>query len=546
MNLIVTFSSGQGASSGYVRVGHNSGVQNEDAVWSFTLNDPTSSLTFNFTWNNTAAGTGWQGEYEYAFAISSNGSSGKQLAKGNSNIAKVTQKLKGKTGSTEVKFNTQLNVGTYYLRANQNGTKLSTMKAFSTTATGSYVGEGSSGGSGGVPARKIYIEKSIKKDDDDNTVDRLVMVGYGGLVMRSTNGTSWSTVNTGSSADLYGVDFVGGNFLAVGASGTIVKSEDSGATWSSQVLSTVGFESATYANGLWVIAGGGEIWVSDDFTNWQKVIDIGAAPSLTGQHFEGVLWDGEKFIAYGFQRFNYVSNDGFSWDMVQTPVWNAVKMVKAQGSIFALAWTTNGSIWRSEDGYAWRRVHSIEGNQFVGITYGNGRFVAVGKLGHISYSDDGENWTDIIWANQTNWNAVGYGFGNFIVVGASVANTPYRGRSTDGVTWTDFTQVSKIPTDVAFGLSQYHYDIRQACLEELQKRNVISKVEGEVENSLPPRYGEDYGLGDIVEVNAAGWQGRQRITKVRHVLEPNRISITPVIGDDFLDLRQFISREVNK
>lgn len=546
MNLIVTFSSGQGASSGYVRVGHNSSVQNEDAVWSFTLNEPTSSLTFNLTWNNTAAGTGWQGEYEYAFAISSNGSSGKQLAKGSSNIAKVTQKLKGKTGSTEVKFNTQLNVGTYYLRANQNGTKLSTMKAFSTTATGSYVGEGGSGGSGGVPARKIYIEKSIKKDDDDHTVDRLVMVGYGGLVMRSTNGTSWSTVSTGSSANLYGVDFVGGNFLAVGASGTIVKSEDSGATWTSQVLSTVGFEGTTYANGLWVIAGGGEIWVSDDFANWQKVIDIGAAPSLTGQHFEGVLWDGEKFIAYGFQRFNYVSNDGFSWDMVQTPVWNAVKMVKAQGSIFALAWTTNGSIWRSEDGYAWRMVHSIEGNKFVGITYGNGRFVAVGQLGHIAYSDDGENWTDIIWGSQTNWNTVGYGFGNFIVGGASVANNPYRGRSTDGVTWTDFTSVSQIPTDVAFGLSQYHYDIRQACLEELQKRNVISKVEGEVENSLPPRYGEDYSLGDIVEVNAAGWQGRQRITKVRHVLEPNRISITPVIGDDFLDLRQFISREVNK
>ena len=73
-----------------------------------------------------------------------------------------------------------------------------------------------------------------------------------------------------------------------------------------------------------------------------------------------------------------------------------------------------------------------------------------------------------------------------------------------------------------------------------------NKIEGQVENTLPPKYGEDYRLGDIVEVNAAGWQGRQRITKVRHVLEPNRISITPVIGDDFLDLRQFISREVNK
>ena len=547
MNLIVTFSSGQGASSGYVRVGHNSGVQNEDAVWSFTLNEPTSSLTFNLTWNNTAAGTGWQGEYEYAFAISSNGSSGKQLAKGNSNIAKVTQKLKGKTGSTEVKFTSQLNVGTYYLRANQNGTKLSTMKAFSTTVTGSYVGEGSSGGSGGVPARKIYIEKSIKKADDDNTVDRLIMVGYNGLLMHSTNGTSWSTVNTGTTQNLYGCAFVGGKFLAVGTNGTIVKSEDSGATWTSQSLSSAAFEGAAYSNGLWVIAGGGEIWVSNDFTNWEKVIDIN--PDVN--HFEGVIWDGQKFIAYGIGGGNYVSNDGYSWDWVAFPsrisgFW-FVKMIKAEGFIYGIRWVQGGAIERSKDGYTWENVRPVNGTRkIVSITYGNGRLVAVGELGLIVYSDDGENWTEITWANQTNWDAVGYGLGNFIVAGASIAETPYRGRSTDGATWTDFTSMSKIPTDVAFGLSQYHYDIRQACLEELQKRNIISKVEGEVENSLPPKYGEDYSLGDIVEVNAAGWQGRQRITKVRHVLEPNRVSITPVIGDDFLDLRQFISREVNK
>lgn len=558
MNITVTFSSGQGASSGYVRVGHNSGVQNEDAVWSFTLNDSTSSLTFNFIWNNTAAGTGWQGEYEYAFAISSNGTSGKQLAKGNSNIAKVTQKLKGKTGSTEVKFNTRLNVGTYYIRANQNGTKLSSMKAFSTTATGSAVGEGSLGGSGGVPARKIYIEKSIKKADDDNTVDRLLMCGYGGMLQRSDNGTSWTAINTGVMQNYFGVNFLGAKYIAVGTNGRVSVSADMGTTWTHTSLSDQDFESATFSNGLWVVSGGNEIWVSTDTENWEMVLK----DTTKNHHLEGVMWDGEKFIAYGFYELNgftrtggfYFSNDGYSWDWVNWSGDNLYsyvnKMIKAKGFIYATGWIDDPrtcAILRSKNGVNWEVVHyfnDIYG--YVGITYGNGRLLAYGYEGMISYSDDGIDWTDTTYLSGTIWDAAGYGFGKF-VIGGREGTTYKRAYSSDGVTWSGLaTNLPYAPADFCYGLSQYHYDIRQACLDELLKRKAIQKVEGEVENSIPPKYGEDYSLGDIIEVNAAGWQSRQRITKVRHILEPNRISITPVIGDDFLDLRQFIAREVNK
>lgn len=545
MNITVTFHNGEGAGSGRVRVGHNSGVQNPDAVWTFTLNEPSSDLTFNLSWDNDAAGTGWRGEYEYVFALSTNGTANKQLAKGSTNIEQVFQKLSGVKGSTVVKFTKTLNSGVYYLRANFNGTKLSTMKAFSTTVTGSANGEEGAIGGGGVPARKIYIEKSIKKADDDNTVDRMIMVGYGGFLTRTTNGTSWSSVTTGTSNALYSIQSVGGKFLAVGDNGQLVKSEDSGATWTRQTISTVAFESATYSNGLWVVAGGNEIWVSTDFSTWEKTLDITIQDTT---HFEGVMWDGEKFIAYGVMGCNYISNDGYSWDRHQIN-WTYpsyfIKMIKAQGYIYAIRFDAGGSIYRSKDGYIWTRVRSVNNTLLVNITYGNGRLLATGQNGLISYSDDGLNWTDYTYQSDTMWNAVGYGFGEF-VIGGTTGSVNRRALSTDGVNWTNLVTLSKSPTDVAFGLSQYHYDIRQACLEELQKRNVISKVEGEVENRLPPKYGEDYSLGDIVEVNAAGWQGRQRITKVRHVLEPNRVSITPVIGDDFLDLRQFIAREVDK
>lgn len=550
MKLTVTYSSGVSAGTGYTRVGHSSKGSTyasvQDSVWSFTLAQPVSDLSFTLTWNNTAAGVGWQGKYAYAFAISSDGAANKQLAKGTTNIAKIVENLSGKTGKVNLKFNVQLNEGTYYLRANQNGNTYETLKAFSTTVSGSCTEIGEVRGGGGIPARKIYLERSIKKADDDNTIDRMIMVGYGGAMMSSTNGTSWSNMSTGTTETLYGVDFVGAKYIACGTNGTVITSSNMGSTWTRTSLSTAAFEGAAYSDGLYIVAGGDEVWVSNDATNWELSLKAN-----TQKNFEGVIWDGEKFIVYGDFGANYISNDGYSWDVYPIYYNQAIiKIVKAEGYLYAIPLWVGSWIMRSADGYNWDYVvedwAGEETRGFVSIAYGNGRLVAVGELGMIMYSDDGENWTKITWGSQTNWDNIGYGFGKFVVVGTSVGDTGYRGYSEDGATWTGFTSLSFNPTSVTFGLSQYHYDIRQACLEELMKRQAVNKIEGQVENTLPPKYGEDYRLGDIVEVNAAGWQGRQRITKVRHVLEPNRISITPVIGDDFLDLRQFISREVNK
>ena len=245
-----------------------------------------------------------------------------------------------------------------------------------------------------------------------------------------------------------------------------------------------------------------------------------------------------------------MSNDGYSWDAVpmpeEYPTHCFIKMIKAEGYIYAVLLESDGIVMRSADGYTWEKVLEVSSHGITSIAYGDGMLVAVGELGSISYSKDGVDWTSIIWGQYTYWDCIAYGFGKFVIGGTSTGNTPYRAYSSDGINWTGFTSMTNSPADITFGLSQYHYDIRQACYEELIKRQIIDKVEGEVENNLPPRYGIDYNLGDIVQVNAAGWQGRQRITKVRHVLEPNRVSITPVIGDDFLDLRQFIKREVNK
>jgi len=53
-----------------------------------------------------------------------------------------------------------------------------------------------------------------------------------------------------------------------------------------------------------------------------------------------------------------------------------------------------------------------------GICYGNGLFVAVGRLGDVMTSPDGINWTRRTGAVSNNLRGVCYGNGIFVVVGS--------------------------------------------------------------------------------------------------------------------------------
>jgi 6-phosphogluconolactonase (cycloisomerase 2 family) len=97
----------------------------------------------------------------------------------------------------------------------------------------------------------------------------------------------------------------------------------------------------------------------------------------------------------------------------------------------------------SEDGVTWVAV-SLGGidttrDAWRAITYGNGRFVAVGYCSLsddcVMYSDDGIEWTSVTPAGDANtwWEAVTYGNGRFVAVARDRERFMY---SDDGVTWT--------------------------------------------------------------------------------------------------------------
>ncbi|MEY2465890.1 MAG: hypothetical protein QOD03_411 [Verrucomicrobiota bacterium] len=127
----------------------------------------------------------------------------------------------------------------------------------------------------------------------------------------------------------------------------------------------------------------------------------------------------------------------------------------------------NGVVQTSEDGMNWtmRSLHDYSILDLYGVTYGNGKFVAVGWdyfAGHnIYHSTNGINWTSHT-TSIANLYAVTYGGGLFVAVGdgvllnSSSKTTANIYISEDAITWSAVDSVALVADvhalrDVAYG-----------------------------------------------------------------------------------------------
>lgn len=146
-SLEISFYNGRTKNTGYTYSGHGGSSHNKDAVWSFVA--PTNrlkKLTVPFTWNNSAAGTGFQLAVDMYFSITSNGSTNSsdtskpRLAANDDpdRVQQITVPMSGSSGSVTAEFtDLRLEAGTtYYIRANVADGIYNSIKGFSQTIEG--------------------------------------------------------------------------------------------------------------------------------------------------------------------------------------------------------------------------------------------------------------------------------------------------------------------------------------------------------------------------------------------------------------------------
>lgn len=192
----------------------------------------------------------------------------------------------------------------------------------------------------------------------------LVGLSPSGALLRSTDsGATWTTVRAADSPQaLYTVAASGSTVIAMGDAGFFVRSTDNGVTWSTLASSLTptltGSIRAVAANGSnWVAVGQrgtgfGALRSSDNGATWSLSTSL-SSPTFGGSLY-GVVWSGtpgSSWIAVGgdgARGYTTTSTDGTTWTaLVQTIGFTPLRAVTSSGSGTVIAVGDAGAILQS-------------------------------------------------------------------------------------------------------------------------------------------------------------------------------------------------------
>jgi len=147
--------------------------------------------------------------------------------------------------------------------------------------------------------------------------------------------------------------------------------------------------------------------------------------------------------------FTYALPTELTWSLqkaANTNAWNSVTY--GEGKFVAVGPSSNGDgAMYSTDGKKWIASSGVPNNAWQSVAFGNGKFVAVSSTGtgnRIISSDDGITWSASPFTEDLSWGWVKFGNGVFVAavrgsVSRSTQNRPVLYYSNDGVTWSKST-----------------------------------------------------------------------------------------------------------
>lgn len=296
-----------------------------------------------------------------------------------------------------------------------------------------------------------------------------------GRVAYSENGINWTEIDLQNSGMVcYSVAFGNGKFVATGAGYKDYYYSEDGINWTKGKLPLSGTWFVAYGNGRFVAVTNGSkedpVLYSEDGVNWTSTPMTVECEFMSS--WVGVRFVNDRFFAIGAFQISAYSKDGINWTKITLPSstnYNDAAYYRdiayGNGKYVAVG---ERAISYSEDGINWTKASAptTEEGQWVSVTYGDGRFVAIPysnrtttQSGLYAYSEDGINWKTNSVPNNCVWKCVHYEKGRFIMVGKGTGIA----ISTDGINWV--RNVSSLTTLKGDGIT-----LEVFISAELQKR----------------------------------------------------------------------------
>ncbi|MBI3479684.1 MAG: fibronectin type III domain-containing protein [Nitrosomonadales bacterium] len=330
-----------------------------------------------------------------------------------------------------------------------------------------------------------------------NAVSPVVLTGL-------TNGTTYSFTVNGR---------ISGGKGGSGSPSVFATPRLAGATWSvGTSLGTNALNGVAYGS-VFVAAGtNGTLFSSVDGISWTPLNNPVPAYNLNA-----ITYSGGKYLAVGASGVILSSTDTVTWTQQASGVTNKdLYAVTGNGASGFVATGAAGTILTSGDGLTWTAAVSNTSNPLYGITYGNGRYVAVGAAtagvaGTLLTSTDGMVWAAIPAMPAVDMKGVAYGvpqlaFGytaqtlpaaTFVALGANGTLL----TSPDGINWAARTSISATMINaVTFGRQFVAVDNVGGIFVSADGVNWSPASP----SSTSPLYAVTHGLYDYVAVGASG------------------------------------------
>ena len=269
-----------------------------------------------------------------------------------------------------------------------------------------------------------------------------IAVGGAGTILRSTNGTNWTTVPYDRFAYLQQIVWTGDRFIAVGSVfdlsssgflGLVITSAD-GSSWTERWRGGGELWCVASHNGTYLAAGrNGALVRSSNGINWT----IQPAPAV--RFFRGLAWDRGNFLLTGQSATTFrgdpvffSSPDGLTWTNLtgRLPFGSAYHfsaLSVVNGALLATGDYTPIHVSR-DGGQSWHVPAQATENYVPAMAYGAGRWLAAGSYFDYSngttrtvdlWSNDGERWLPELQPTLPARQAAIFFKGTFITVGDS-------------------------------------------------------------------------------------------------------------------------------
>lgn len=248
---------------------------------------------------------------------------------------------------------------------------------------------------------------------------RFVAVEKYGRITSSTDAVHWTWSDSIIATNLNKVSFVNNLFFAMGEPGKILTSPD-GLKWTAiQLPTSKTVAGIVYHNGVYVLAGHGIVYTSNDATTW-TLQDHGMTYGFTW-----IANVNNRFLFNIDNDWLLSSPDGITWtkEKYSGPLSGISSIAFGNGKYIGVG---SKKIVSSIDGITWTVEDSLAPVAFYNLLFCNNQFVAIttdftNSNNHIATSSDGINWTLHNIGLYEKINSVTFGDSQFVAVGANGA-----------------------------------------------------------------------------------------------------------------------------